>query len=84
MELVELSQEIERLFEFEFYLSFALSQGHKPLSAYFKYLTSLDERAIHITINEFEYCKKRISKLKPTPKWAFWDLQFRSLFNDFD
>lgn len=47
MELVELTKEIEELFVFEDFLSKTLMNGHKPVSAYYKFAEYLEATGKH-------------------------------------
>ena len=85
LELIELTEELERLLTFEHYTQTAINKEHKLISAFFKYKEYLESRNIQISKVEFDYCKKRLNKLNPTVnedkrfKPAFWRIQESNL-----
>ena len=76
MELAELTQEIERLLEFEMFLKNALERGHKPVSAFLRYENHLMEQNLQMTLEELEYCKRRLGG---RVKSGFWYYRRRDL-----
>jgi superfamily II DNA or RNA helicase len=78
MELVELTKEIEELFVFEDFLSKTLMNGHKPVSAYYRFAEYLEEAGNHLNLIHFQYMQKRISKLPDAPKAGMWYHEMRN------
>ena len=72
MELIELTKETEELFIFEDYLSKAISNGHKPVSAYFRFTEHMALINSNLNSIHLQYIQKRISKLPNAPKEGMW------------
>jgi superfamily II DNA or RNA helicase len=72
MELIELTKEIKELFLFENYLSIALSNGHKPVSAYYRFTEHMENTNNCLTAIHFQYIQKRLGKLPNAPKEGMW------------
>lgn len=72
MELVELTKEIEDLFVFERFLSKALSNGHKPISAYYRFVDYMGIENIKLTKVHLQYIQKRVNRLPNAPKEGMW------------
>lgn len=72
LELVELTEELERLLVFESYLSQAIIKEHKLVSVVYKYFTYLAEKNTSITEYEMKYAHKRLNKEGYTHKIGFW------------
>jgi superfamily II DNA or RNA helicase len=72
MELIELTKEIKELFVFESYLSIALSNGHKPVSAYYRFSKYMKDENNNLTVIHLQYIQKRLSKLPGAPKEGMW------------
>jgi hypothetical protein len=72
MELIELTKEIKELFLFESYLSIALSNGHKPVSAYYRFTEHMENTNNCLTAIHFQYNQKRLGKLPNAPKEGMW------------
>lgn len=64
LELVPLTEELDRLLAFEMFFQEAKSHGYKMLYAYNRYLEALKDQQVKITLFEFDYIKKRFSKSK--------------------
>lgn len=87
LELVELTEEFERLLKFEYYAQQAQSRHNKLISAYYRYIEYLQYHDIILTTNEFEYIKKRMNAMNGTidrslrfnPK--FWQVQKKNYQN---
>jgi superfamily II DNA or RNA helicase len=63
LELIELTNEVERLLTFESYLRTAISQEYKLPWAVIKYKEFLISRLIEMSDEEESYCRKRLLKL---------------------
>lgn len=78
MELIEITEELERLLIFESYLQLANENEHKLISTFFKYQTFLKENEIILTSDELRYIKDRLNTLNATVseerrfKLGFW------------
>jgi superfamily II DNA or RNA helicase len=72
MELIELTKEVKELFLFESYLSIALSNGHKPVSAYYRFTEHMENTNNSLTTIHLQYIQKRLSKLPNAPKEGMW------------
>ncbi|GHT75560.1 hypothetical protein AGMMS50262_11190 [Bacteroidia bacterium] len=72
MELIELTKEIKELFLFESYLSIALSNRHKPISAYYRFTEHMENTNNCLTMIHIRYIQKRLSKLPNAPKEGMW------------
>jgi superfamily II DNA or RNA helicase len=72
MELIELTDEIKDLFMFEDFLSIALSNGHKPLSAYYRFSEYMGNRKNSLTAIHLQYIQKRLMKLPNAPREGMW------------
>lgn len=72
LELVEISEELERLLIFESYVRFAISKDHKPVSAVYKYKEYLIETGIKLTDTEAKYMANRMRKIGFSPNQGFW------------
>lgn len=64
LELVPFTEELDRLLKFETYLQFARSHNYKMLYAYHRYVEMLEKRNTRLTKAEFDYIKKRLTKVK--------------------
>jgi superfamily II DNA or RNA helicase len=72
LELIELTEELERLLIFESYLTQAIAKEHKLVSAAYKYFDYLQENSKSITEYEIKYAHKRLNKEGYTHKIGFW------------
>jgi superfamily II DNA or RNA helicase len=72
MELIELTNEVKDLFVFESYLSIALSNGYKPVSAYYRFSKYMEDENNNLTVIHLQYIQKRLSKLPNAPKEGMW------------
>jgi superfamily II DNA or RNA helicase len=72
MELIELTKEIKELFLFESYLSIALSNGHKPVSAYYRFTEHMENTNSSLTAIHLQYIQNRLNKLPNAPKEGMW------------
>ena len=72
MELIELTKEIKELFIFEDFLSIALSNGHKPLWAYYRFSEFMGNRNNNLTAIHLQYIQKRLNKLPNAPREGMW------------
>jgi superfamily II DNA or RNA helicase len=72
LELIELTEELERLLIFESFLSQAINKEHKLVSVVYKYFTYLAEKNNSITEYEMKYAHKRLNKEGYTHKIGFW------------
>ncbi|MDR1883667.1 MAG: DEAD/DEAH box helicase [Prevotella sp.] len=72
MELIELTKEIKDLFLFENYLSIALSNGHKPISAYYRFTEHMENTNNCLNAIHIRYIQKRLGKLPNAPKEGMW------------
>jgi superfamily II DNA or RNA helicase len=72
LELMELTEELERLLIFESFIRFAVAKEHKLISAVFKYRDYLIDREIEMTELESQYCDKRMRKHGINYKKGFW------------
>lgn len=72
LELIELSEEIERLLIFESFLRNAIVKEHKLISAVYRYKEYLIERSIEMTEIESQYCAKRLVKSGKKYSKGFW------------
>lgn len=72
LELMELSEELERLLIFESFVRYALAQEHKPISAVYKYRDYLIQKSTEMTELEAKYCANRMRKAGFNPKAQFW------------
>ncbi|KAB1065129.1 DEAD/DEAH box helicase [Salibacter halophilus] len=72
LELMELTEELERLLIFESFISFAKSKDHKLISAVYKYREYLIERRLELSDTEASYCHKRLATLGNPVKKGFW------------
>lgn len=64
LDLIPLTEELDRLLNFESFLQIARSKNYKMLFAYNKYVELLDKKHTPLTRYEFEYIKKRLRKVK--------------------
>jgi superfamily II DNA or RNA helicase len=64
LELIPLTEELDRLLRFETYLQVARSHNYKMLYAYHSYIEMLKSDNITLTKNEFDYIKKRLVKVR--------------------
>lgn len=72
LELIELTDELERLLIFESFLRFAKANDHKIVSAFFKYKDYLIDSQTNLTDIEIQYISKRMRKEGYTPKNGYW------------
>lgn len=72
LELMELTEELERLLIFESFVRFATASEHKPISAVYKYRDYLISKSIEMTEVESTYCAKRMKKVGFNPAKGFW------------
>tara|TARA_R110002050_G_scaffold295749_2_gene454958 strand:- start:54 stop:1505 length:1452 start_codon:yes stop_codon:yes gene_type:complete len=72
LELMELTEELERLLIFESFLRFAISKEHKLISAVYKYRDYLIEKGIEMSEVESKYCANRMKKQGVNYKKGFW------------
>ncbi|MEM6515146.1 MAG: DEAD/DEAH box helicase [Bacteroidota bacterium] len=72
LELMELTEELERLLIFESFVRFASTNEHKPISAVYKYRDHLISKSIEMTEIESTYCSKRMKKAGFSPAKGFW------------
>ena len=72
LELVELTEELERLFIFESFVRFAADNDHKPISAVYKYRDFLISKSIEMSEIESNYCANRMKKCGFSPARGFW------------
>ena len=64
LELISLTEELDRLLNFESFLQVARTNNYKMLYAYHRYLEMLEKNKTPLTKYEFEYIKKRLVKVK--------------------
>ena len=64
LELIPLTEELDRLLNFETFLQSARSHNYKMLFAYHRYIEMLAKNKTPLTKYEFEYIKKRLVKVK--------------------
>lgn len=64
LELVPFTEELDRLLKFETYLQVARSHNYKMLYAYHRYVEMLEKSNTRLTKAEFDYIKKRLTKVK--------------------
>ncbi|PQJ10787.1 ATP-dependent helicase [Flavipsychrobacter stenotrophus] len=62
LELYSLTEEFERLLDFEAHLITAIEKKHKLVSAYLRYMTNLEKKGVIITEEEFTYIQKRLDR----------------------
>lgn len=72
LELMELTEELERLLIFESFVRFAIVNDHKPISAVYKYRDYLISKSVEMTEIEAQYCAKRMKKVGFNPAKGFW------------
>jgi superfamily II DNA or RNA helicase len=72
LELMEITEELERLLVFESFVRFASANEHKPISAVYKYRDYLISKSIEMTEIESAYCTKRMKKVGFSPAKGFW------------
>lgn len=72
LELVEISEELERLLVFESFVRVVKANNHQPISAVYKYRDYLIEKSIEMTDVEEHYCASRMKKIGFKPKKGFW------------
>ncbi|MGB6037174.1 MAG: hypothetical protein WBG42_12955, partial [Cryomorphaceae bacterium] len=72
LELMELTEELERLLIFESFLRFAISKEHKLISAVYKYRDYLIEKRVEMSEVESKYCANRMKKQGVNYKKGFW------------
>ncbi len=72
LELMELTEELERLLIFESFLRFAISKEHKLISAVYKYRDYLIDKGIEMSEVESNYCANRMKKQGVNYKKGFW------------
>ena len=85
LELIEFTQELERLLIFEGFLQEAKHRKHKLIAPYFRYIDYLSKNEIKLTRVEFKYVKNRLNKLNLSAnkekqfKPGFWFVQEKQL-----
>lgn len=72
MELIELTDEVEDLLQFEDFLGFALNKGYKPLSAFYKFEEFLSDTGRVLNLIHLEYIQNRLGSLPDSPKEGMW------------
>ncbi len=81
LELIEVTEELKRLFTFEVLLQEAVKKQFKIIAPYFRYKDYLNRNNIAITPIEFDYIEKRLNffnaKVKPEKQFnpSFWKVQ---------
>jgi superfamily II DNA or RNA helicase len=81
LELLEATEELQRLLVFETFLHEAQRWNHKVISAYFRYLEYLDATGDVLSTQEFEYLKRRLNRVNSSVDAAkrfnprFWVVQ---------
>ncbi len=81
LELIELTQELERLLIFESYVRNAIAKEHKLVSVLFKYIEYLVHNDFDLTENEKIYAHRRLNKLGYTHHIGFWKYKYEELKN---
>jgi len=85
LELIEMTEELERLLNFETYVQQVKRKEQKLIAAYFRYKDYLDRNEISLTNPELNYIKKRLNTLNVTVieekrfKPGFWYIVEREL-----
>ncbi|MBC8463383.1 MAG: DEAD/DEAH box helicase [Deltaproteobacteria bacterium] len=85
LELIEFTEELERLLVFETYLQNAKLRSHKLLAPYYRYIQYLEQNKIQLSPGEFHYIKQRLNKLNAAAdpeegfKSGFWFVQEKKL-----
>lgn len=85
LELIEVSEELERLLTFESYLNDVKKNKYKLIAAFFRYKEYLEKSNINLSKIEFDYIKRRLNTLnsKAPPekrfKTGFWNIQQKLL-----
>lgn len=74
LELIEFSDEIERLLIFEDFLQFAKKKNHKMASVLFKYVNYLIEEKALFSNKELSYCHRRLNQFGCSYGKKFWQL----------
>jgi superfamily II DNA or RNA helicase len=82
LELVELTDELERLLIFESFIRNAIAKEHKLVSVVFKYLEYLVENNFELTEYEKKYAHKRLNKLGYEHRIGFWKYKYEELKNN--
>jgi superfamily II DNA or RNA helicase len=72
LELIELTEELERLLILESYIKQAIAKEHKLVSVIYKYFDYLASLNTTITDYEIKYGHKRLNKEGYTHKLGFW------------
>lgn len=72
LELVEISEDLERLLIFESFIRFAKAQEHKLVSVVYKYSDYLLSQNANFTDFEIKYCHRRLNKEGCNYKIGFW------------
>lgn len=72
LELLELTEELERLLVFESILRNAIQNNHKLISSVYRYSEYLTAKKINYTDVEVDYCYKRLKKEGSDVKKGFW------------
>ncbi len=72
LELIELTEELERLLILESFIKQAIAKGHKLVSVIFKYFEYLASIKTTITDYEINYGHKRLNKEGYIHKLGFW------------
>lgn len=63
LELLELTEEMERLLIFESLLNYALKMEHQAISAFYRFSEYLINKETELTLIESEYCLRRLNKV---------------------
>ncbi len=72
MELIELTEEVKDLLQFEAFLSVALDREYKPLSAYYKFDEYLSKIGRSLNLTHLKYIQNRLTRLPEAPKEGMW------------
>lgn len=72
LELVEMTEEYERLLKFEAFVRFAQKKEHKLISALYKYRDYLVQKSIPMSVVEAEYVMNRMKNLGVEYKSGFY------------
>lgn len=82
LELIEFTDELERLLIFESYLRSAIVKAYKLSSVVFKYLQYLIDNKIEPTTYEIQYAHKRLNKEGYQHHIGFWYHRYKDLKNE--
>jgi superfamily II DNA or RNA helicase len=72
LELVAVTEELERLLVFESYIRFAKNKGHKIVSVAFRYYDYLLSKKQNFSEFEIRYCHRRLNKEGCNYKIGYW------------